>query len=215
MRLFPPENEALVRAESGGAPTPLSEVVGGYEFTVRFPKERVIPDVSEWTVGVNPPPAAGEAVRLPWLGSDSAAANFLGARVENLLNERFTRELLVYFEPRPRPRILREHSATPMEAPANPAGLNGRKFWYVSHFPIAFVQHYIPPPPDQHNYISLNFKRPEEVAEIKVWLNDREAVVERYHQWRGPAGAFTFYIDGTRAALKRGGNVLRLFVRYR
>ena len=96
-----------------------------------------------------------------------------------------------------------------------PADLGGREFWYTSRFPIAYVQHYIPPPPDKHNYISLNFRKPDDVVEIKVWLNAREAIVERYHQWRGPAGAFTFYVDGSKAGLKRGDNVLKVYVRYR
>lgn len=218
VRLFPPDDEALLRVESGGAMLPMEAVGGGFEIAVRFPKERVIADVSEWTVGANPPPAAGQALHLPQFQSDTAAANFLGARVENLLNERFSRELLVYFEPRQGPRISKEVRTARTEnpaAPPAPSGLEGRQFWYTSRFPIAYVQRYIPPPPDRHNYISLNFKKPENVAEIKAWLNDREAAVERYHQWRGPAGAFTFYIDGTRSGLKRGDNLLRLFVRYR
>ena len=188
------------------------------EVAVRFPKEPAEAGVSTWEVAANPPPAVGQILTLPRVEVAGNVWNFLGARVENLWRERYTRELLAYFEPRRGPRIPdaeRPAGAEIRYPDAPPAGLGGQEFWYTSRFPVAYVQQYIPPPPDRHNYVSLNFRKPDDVVEIKVWLNDREASVERYHQWRGPAGAFTFYVDGSRTGLKRGDNVLKVYVRYR
>lgn len=206
VRLFPPEKQAIARVESAGVPLPVKAGGGGYEVSARFPKERAVAEIAAWSVN-------GTEVMLPQLGPADAAWNFLGARVENLVNERYTKELTVYFEsgagpraPEPEPPV-RTASAAPV--------LAGKEFSYTARFPVAYVQSYVPPPPDQHNYISLNFQKPQDVAAIKATLNGREAAVEKYQQWRGPAGAFTFYIDGSRAGLKRGDNVLKLDVRYR
>jgi hypothetical protein len=79
---------------------------------------------------------------------------------------------------------------------------------------VAYVQKFIPPAPNDHNYISLNFAKPGEVTEIKAWLNGASVPVETYQYWRGPAWAKNYYIDGTKHGLHRGENTMSLFVRY-
>jgi hypothetical protein len=215
--LFPPPGESIFRVEVAEQPLNVRRASGGYQVSVQFPKERVAADVLDWRVSSEVAPAGAVEVRLPLLDSFAPAANFLGARIENLLNEKFTRELLVHFQ-RSAPGAMVAEKLEPARRTALP---NAQDLdpgwvdcWYSARFSVAYVQAYVPPPPDQHNYISLNFKHPRAVREIKAWLNGKEAAVERYRPWRGPEWAVTWYLDGSRAGLKRGENELKLLVGY-
>lgn len=223
IRLFLPPGERVTRIESGNSNMEFYPAPGGYAVAVQFPKERVVPDVLRWAVkpgsaedalkaDMSKPVVTGDAYRFPQLESDVPASNFLGARIENLLNERFSRELLVYFGPG-----TQEAGAAKAEKPhpeARRLAAGGDRWWYSAQFPVAYVQRYIAPAPDQHNYIALNFRKPAEVREVRAWLNGKEAYVDRFHLARAPAWAVTYYLDGTHAGLKRGENVLNVFVRY-
>ncbi len=225
VRLYLPAGEKVVRIQSGGQEMQPRRVPGGYSLDVRFPKEKVEEQLQTWTIRQasleqgtaeeiwNATPA-GDPIHFPQLSSSASVANFLGARVENLLNERYSRELLVYFES----GKLESVNAQPGPAamPQSPANLQGagNSWWYTAHFPIAYVQAFIPPAPNEHNYISLNFTKPGSVAMIKAWLNGKEVPVEVFQYWRGPAWAKSYYVDGTKHGLKRGENTMSLFVKY-
>ena len=231
LELFLPSNESLVRVESRGRVLPAKPVVGGHAVSVAFPKERVQPNVLKWTAspvsleeGMNASlwrsPPDRDPIDFPQLESDASGANFLGARVENLLNERFSRELLIYFDE----GKMDEESAVVVSVPQQSdqteakaevvLSHEGTEWWYTARIPIAYVQTYIRPAPDQHNYIALNFKNPSAVTEIRAWLNGKETSVETFRHWRGPDRASNYYIDGTDSGLKRGANILSMFVRY-
>ena len=227
VQLFFPADERLERVVLDKRELTTTENGPATVVALQFPKEKVESDIGQWSVRAGSAEenlraklsdADGNArtIALPQIASAAPAANFLGARVENLLNEKFPLELDVYFQPRSsapsRPTILprnedkiQAHAEFPME---------GREWWYEAHFNVAFVQRFVPPGPEQHNYIPLNFREPSRVAEIRAWLNGVEARVERFHAWRAPDSAFTFYIDGTRAGLRRNANTLALHVRY-
>ncbi|MEO8126011.1 MAG: hypothetical protein ABI822_02910 [Bryobacteraceae bacterium] len=216
-----PEGEKLTKVESAGQSLPIA---GGSSVAVLFPKEKVEEQIQNWVIQ----PATLEQgtsemiwkknselkpVRLPQLEQPSPFANFLGSRIENLLNERYSRELLVYFEPGATAESTSAPVAPPPASAALPQG-TGNNWWYSARFPVAYVQKFIPPAPSDHNYISLNFAKPGEVSEIKVWLNGEPVPVETYQYWRGPAWAKNFYIDGTKHGLRRGENTMSVFVRY-
>jgi hypothetical protein len=226
IRLYLPDGEKLRRVESSGQALPTQRVPGGYSLAVLFPKEKVDEQVQDWFIRsatlergtaeriwrVTPDAAP---VRLPQLASSAPVANFLGSRIENLLNERYSRQLLVYFE-RGKINEFNAEGAAPVQAA--PAAQNlqsaGNSWWYTARFPVAYVQRFIPPAPNDHNYISLNFAKPGEVSVIKAWLNGNEVPVETFQYWRGPAWAKNYYIDGTKYGLRRGENTMTLFVNY-
>ena len=225
IQMYMPDGEKLTRIESNGETFPAERVAGGYSAAVRFPKEKVEEQLQMWDARAATlqqgtaeqlwkAPAARGSLRFPQLASSAPVANFLGARIENLLNERYSRELLVYFEPGKTPEA--PVAASVPQAPQLPrtGQESGSEWWYTARFPVAYVQAFIPPAPNDHNYISINFARPGGVAEIKAWLNGKEVPVETFQYWRGPVWARNYYIDGTRHGLKRGENTVALFVRY-
>jgi hypothetical protein len=226
VQIFLPGDEQLKRVVSEGRELTAAEDGPATVVTLQFPKERVEPDILQWIVQAG---AVEENLRtklfdadqkartvvFPQISSSAPAANFLGARVENLLNEKFPLELTVYFEPRisAQARPVTRSRAEEIQVQAQ-LPIEGREWWYGAHFNTAYVQRFLPPGSEQHNYISLNFREPSRVAEIRAWLNNVEARVERFHPWRAPDSAFTFFIDGTRAGLQRNANTLALYVRY-
>jgi hypothetical protein len=227
VRIYLPEGEKLTKVEANGEAIQTKPISGGYLLNVRFPKEKVEEQVRDWAVKsadleqgmaeqIWNAPEGGESFRFPQLASSVPAANFLGARIENLLNERFSRELSVYFE-RGETNEAATETAFVKDASPSPKSLqsSGDSWWYTARFPVAYVQSFIPPAPNEHNYISLNFARPGEVSELKAWINGKEARVETYQYWRGPAWAKNYYVDGTKWGLKRGENTMALFVKYK
>jgi hypothetical protein len=224
--LYLPDGERLTKVESNGQALQTHRAPGGYSLAVLFPKEKVEEQVQNWVVRpasleqgtaeqLWKAAAADDSLRFPQLASSAPVANFLGARIENLLNERYSRELLVYFEPGKIPESD-TGVAPPVEANPPPPNLQsaGNSWWYTARFPVAYVQGFIPPAPNDHNYISLNFAKPGEVSVVKAWLNGKEVPVEIFQYWRGPAWAKNYYIDGTKHGLKRGENTVALFVKY-
>ncbi len=216
-----PEGERLTKVESGGQSLPVAR---GSSVAVLFPKEKTQEQIQNWFIR----PATLEQgtaeqiwkstpdsrpVLLPQLDQSSPFANFLGSRIENLLNERYSRELLVYFESGGNTEPAAVPSTPEPVSPEHPQG-TGDSWWYTSRFPVAYVQRFIPPAPNEHNYISLNFAKPGDVAEIKAWLNGEPVPVETYQYWRGPSWAKNYYFDGTKHGLRRGENTISLFVRY-
>jgi hypothetical protein len=162
------------------------------------------------------PPGDG-SIKFPQLDSNAPLANFLGVRVENLLKERYPKEVMVYFElsngeiQKQAEKIGKPeaHSSTTAEmGSANEA-------WYHAAFRTAYIQNFIPPGPNDRNYMSLNFKNPAEVQNIRAWINGKEILVEQFRYFRAPERAFNYYLDGSRAGLKRGDNSLTLYVRYK
>ena len=224
--VYLPKAERLVRVEIGGRTVPVGPRQGGQVITVRFPKEEVRDEVLEWTVaeasldrGIEERiwENKGPSVRFPLLSSSFPAANFLGARIENLVNERFTCQLRLFYAPND--GLIHPGTDVPPaepspQLPASSFELKGSKCWYWAHFPVAWVQTFTTPPLRDHNYISLNFRKPDSVVKIRAWLNDKEAGVQEYRYWRAPTWARNFYIDGTEAGLKRGDNCLVLYVEY-
>jgi hypothetical protein len=223
-----PPDEVAERAISGKEELPLTRAGKGYRLAVRFPKERVIADIGPWSVqqgslnaGLQSNFQAGQIkgadARLPDFRSRSAAANFLGARIENLLNEPYSREVLLYFRAGPLPGAPTSLAAPAPVQPEQPlpGGAGDYQWWYTAAFPVAYVQGFLPPGPEDRNYIALYFRKPAEVEDVRVWLNGKPAVVERFHPWSAPADQFTFYVDGNRAGLKRGENEIAVFVAYR
>ena len=89
---------------------------------------------------------------------------------------------------------------------------NHEELWLSSQFDVPFVQTYIPPDYYQHNFIMLNFLKPEQIKEIRAWINGKKVEVNRYDYWRGSAGSFVYYLDGTRSLLQSGKNTLALWV---
>jgi hypothetical protein len=226
VQVYLPKGEKLTRIESAGRRLQTEPVPGGYSLAVQFPKEKVEEQIENWIVKrstleegiaeqiwkVTPDI---DPVRLPQLASTAPAANFLGGRIENLLNERYSQELLVYFESGETTESVTAKSPTIQAAPSSQnLQDSGNDWWYTARFPVAYVQSFIPPAPNGHNYISLNFAKPGEVSMIKAWLNGKEVPVETFQYWRGPAWAKNYYVDGTRHGLKRGENSLALFVKY-
>jgi len=224
--LYMPDDENLTRVTSRGSEIKTQRLRGGYSLAVSFPKEKVEEQVQDWVVEPASPAlgterqlpnaaVAGDLIRFPQLASSTPVANFLGARIENLLNERYSRELLVYFQSG---KTMESKAESAPVLPATPRAHNltsmAKSWWYTARFPVADVQSFIPPAPNEHNYISLNFARPGEVSAIRAWLNGKEIPVEIFQYWRGPAWAKNYYVDGSKYGLKRGANTLALFVKY-
>lgn len=223
--LYLPDGERLTKVEANGQALQANSVAGGYSLAVRFPKEKVEDQVQNWRVTLASleegiakslwrETTAGDSLRFPQVDSAAPVANFLGARIENLLNERYSRELLVYFDSGKVPEAMTQVVPPVRPPPSTNVPMAGKTWWYTARFPVSYVQSFIPPAPNDHNYISLNFARPGEVSTIKVWLNGKEVPVETFQYWRGPVWAKNFYIDGTKHGLKRGENALALFVQY-
>jgi hypothetical protein len=224
--LYLPPGEKLLRLESDGQTLETKFIQGGDYAMVQFPKDLVQEHVLAWTVRAAPladgvrdqfwNSAASEQVfQFPQLNAKVPAANFLGARIENLLNERYPRELTLYFGPgndARRPPVTNPVQKDHVEASVLAEG--NLQCWYQSRFPVAWVPRFIPPAPNEQHYISLNFRSPADVAETRAWLNGKEIQVEKFQYWRGPEWARNYYLNGTPGGLKRGENTLTLFVRY-
>ena len=167
----------------------------------------------------------------------SLPATFLGAFIENLLKEKYPLALKILIQKETKSQtgeiMLEQNMPTsPIEsAPFRRARdsfgrfstsllpnqreffqANYTEFWLSSQFEVPFVQRYIPPGYYQHNFIMLNFLKPEQIKKIRAWINGKEVVVNRYDYWRGNEGSFTYYLDGTRSSLQSGKNTLVLWV---
>ncbi len=225
IRVFLPSGESPLRAETGGKPVALESAPGGFSVRLQFPKQQVEEHVLDWVpitasleqgmsdqVWAKIPEAP--AVSFPQLKSAVPAGNFLGARIENLLNERYKREFLLYFTPGESRLPSVAGPAPSAKSPGAPLNLPGNECWYVTRFPVSWVQRYIPPPPEEQNYISLNFRDPAKVRAVRAWLNGKEAQVLQFHYHRGPEWASNYYINGTRDGLKPGENTMAVFVAY-
>jgi len=225
IRVFFPQGENPLRAETGGKPVPFQPAPGGHSVRLQFPKQQVEEHILDWApiaasleqglsdqVWAKIPTAP--VVSFPQLESTVPAGNFLGARIENLLNERYKIEFLLYFK--------QGESGLPSVADAGPSGqspgpplnLPGSECWYVTRFPVSWVQRYIPPAPEDQNYISLNFRDPAKVRVVRAWLNAKEAQVHKFRYYRGPEWANNYYINGSREGLKTGENTMTVFVAY-
>jgi hypothetical protein len=243
-RLFlqPPSDEEVIAIYCDGKEIPFSQKSGLSEFEITFPKGKVDPEIRQWTIsggslefgleqnfhnGIN-----GDKITFPVLdnflsrdGSDykrsldslniSLPNTFLGAYVENLLNEKYPVSIKIVTQNKIKHDeqfsmvldsdfISKEQKAIPQDS--------CDELWLSSEFDVPFIQRYIPPDYYHHNFIMLNFLKPEQIKGIRAWVNGAEVNVNRYDYWRGGSGSFTYYIDGTRSSLRSGKNTLVLWV---
>ena len=147
----------------------------------------------------------------------SPPATFLGAYIENLLNEKYSLSLKILIQKKAKSQtgemILPKTPNSSLSRNQRELFQTGcTEFWLSSQFEIPFVQRYIPPGYYQHNFIMLNFLNPQQIKQIRTWINGKETVVNRYDYWRGNEDSFTYYLDGTRSSLKSGKNTLVLWI---
>jgi len=145
-------------------------------------------------------------------------ATFLGALSENLLNEKYPLALKILIQKGTKSQtgeiMLEQKMPTSSLLPNQREFFQAdyTDFWLSSQFEVPFIQRYIPPGYYQHNFIMLNFLKPEQIKKIRAWINGEEVVINRYDYWRGNEGSFTYYLDGTRSSLQSGKNTLVLWV---
>ena len=248
-----PSNEKVISIYSDGQEIPFSQENDLYSFNITFPKEKVEPELHQWVIceasldsglkqsfhqGID-----GDAITFPVLRhflsdkdaltykrsldelSLSLPATFLGAYIENLLNEKYTISLEIQTE---KTDMVEDYESkkqssqfvsdtlytetTLSEDQKTLIQVGCKEFWLSSNFEAPFVQKYIPPDYHHHNFIMLNFFRPEQIKNIRAWINGTEVVVNRYDYWRGGTGSFTYYIDGTKSSLQGGKNKLVVWI---
>lgn len=151
----------------------------------------------------------------------SLPATFLGVYIENLLNEKYPISLKITIQGRVKQIEINQidklvTSSIPdfhiSECQKTIFQNKYNEIWLFSEFDIPFIQRYIPPDYYHHNFIMLNFIKPEQIKEIHAWINGLEVMVSRYDYWRGGSGSFTYYIDGTKSSFQSGKNRIVLWV---
>jgi hypothetical protein len=247
-----PSNEKVISIYSEQE-IPFSQENDLYSFSITFPKEKVEPELHQWVIceasldsglkqsfhqGID-----GDTITFPVLRhflsdkdaltykrsldelSLSLPATFLGAYIENLLNEKYAISLKIQTE---NTNIIEDYESkkqssqfvsdtlytetTLSEDQKTLIQVGCKEFWFSSKFEVPFVQKYIPPDYYHHNFIMLNFFRPEQIKNIRAWINAIEVEVNRYGYWRGDTGSFTYYIDGTKSSLQSGKNKLVIWI---
>jgi hypothetical protein len=246
-----PSDEKVVAIYSNGEETSFSQEYNLCTFSVTFPKGKVEPEINQWVVregsldnglmqnlhlGIE-----GDMMTFPVLGhflsvkdttnykrsldelSLSLPATFLGAYIENLLNEKYPISLKILTK---KTMIDEQEKQFSTFSVLDPIAINTTlsedqraffqvgydELWLSSKFEVPFIQKYIPPDYHHHNFIMLNFLRPEQIKGIRAWINGNEIAVNRYDYWRGGSGSFTYYIDGTKSFLQSGKNTLVIWV---
>jgi len=233
-----PSDEVITAIYSDEKEIPFRHENGLYSFDVTFPKERVEPELRHWVIcentldyGLNQNfhlGIEGDKISFPVLeylsgNSNSLPATFLGAFIENLLNERYTALLNIQTLKKSDIKPEQCHSFSAQNVELYDASLSEEQkslfhkgcneLWFSSKFEVPFIQRYIPPDYYHHNFIMLNFLRPDQIKEIRAWINGAEAEVHHYNYWRGGEGSFTYYLDGTRSSLQSGKNTLVMWVK--
>ncbi len=241
-----PHDETVEKIYVDGKEIPFSQKCNLYQFDVTFPKGKVEPEIRQWVIresslddGLRQNFHSGikdDTVTFPvlenFLAIDDAShyrasmdalslslpATFLGACIENLLNEKYSLELKILIQKGSKSQtgeIMLEQKMSNSSLLPNQREFfqaNCTEFWLSSQFEVPFVQRYIPPGYYQHNFIMLNFLKPEQIKKMRAWINGAEVAVNRYDYWRGNESSFTYYLDGTRSSLQSGKNTLVLWV---
>ncbi len=216
-----------------------------FQFTATFPKGRVDPEIRQWAIRAGSldfglernfhSGIEGDTITFPALGhflpehepssykaalkaADlSLSATFLGAYIENLLNEKYPLSLEIRSQQEAKSQTgeitVKQNIPPSVLLPDQKELLlaNHEELWLSSQFDVPFVQTYVPPDYYRHNFITLNFLKPGQIKEMRAWINGKEVEVNRYNYWRG-GGSFVYYLDGTRSSLQSGKNTLALWV---
>ncbi len=241
-----PPDEAVEAICVDGKEVPFVQEGNLFQFSVTFPKGRVDPEIRQWVIRAGSLDSGlernfhsgikGDTVMFPVLehflseyepsryraaldAADlSLSATFLGAYIENLLNERYPLSLEIRSQQEAKSQTgeitVKQNIPPSVLLPDQKELLlaNHEELWLSSKFDVPFVQTYIPPDYYRHNFIMLNFLMPEQIAKMRAWINGREVAVNRYNYWRGGPGSFVYYLDGTRSSLQSGKNTLVLWL---
>ncbi len=227
-----PDNEEVSAVYSDDQGIPFCPINNLYSFSVSFPKDKVDPEIRQWVVCEG---SLDSGLKQNFhLGMDgdvitldaTMPAMFLGAYIENLLNEKYPISLKILVRKIAKngcQKDFREQKNQNMIIHTNPISDNQKQFdqefseglWLSARFNIPFIQKYIPPDYHHHNFIMLNFLRPEQIKSIKAWINGTETLVDRYDYWRGGSGDFTYYLDATKSSLNGGSNALVLWISFK
>jgi len=238
-----PHDETVVSIYSDGHEISFSQEQGLHKFIVIFPKGKVDPELRQWVIHEGSSDLGskqnfnlgieGDMITFPVLDQFlsvkntgykqsldelnlSLPATFLGAYIENLLNEKYPVSLKIVT--RKIAKSEKQNGQFPLVSDSFPENqkaiptANYNEFWLSNKFEAPFIQKYIPPDYYHHNFIMLNFLRPEQIKKIHAWINGTEVQVNRYDYWRGSSGSFTYYLDGTRSSLHSGENTLVLWL---
>ncbi len=241
-----PPGETVEMIQVDGKEIPFSQQDNFYLFNVTFLKDKVEPEIRHWVLckgsldfGLEqnfPTGIEGDTVMFPVLehflprcdasnyreGLEalnlSLPATFLGAFIENLLNEKYPLTLKIRIQQKVAVKAGEMTLDSQITVPSLKENqkeffqAEWQEFWLSSRFVVPFIQRYIPPGYHQHNFIMLNFLQPEQIETIRAWINGVEVAVGRYDYWRGANNSFTYYLDGTHSSLKSGKNTLVLWV---
>ena len=241
-----PPNETVEAIYADGKEVPFSQECDLFRFKVTFPKQKADPEIRQWVIRAGSldsglkqdfhPGIEGDVVTFPVLehllpehrpshynatleaADFSLSATFLGAFIENLLNEKYPLSLRILTRRETRSHTgeitMKEKKLSSSLSLAQRQILlsDHAELWFSSQFEVPFTQRYIPPGYYEHNFIGLNFLKPERIKRIQAWINGDAVQVNRYNYWRGSAGSFTYYLDGTRSSLRSGKNTLVLWV---
>lgn len=219
-----PKDEEVKAVYSDDEELNFHKVSGLYTFSLSFPKEKVEPEIRQWVIckgsldfGLQHNFHQG-IDKCPITIEPSLPNFFLGAYIENLLNEKYPISLKI--SARKTERIDLDQKEDDIIVDTNHISDNQKysiknysgEFWLSSRFEVPFIQKYIPPDYHHHNFIMLNFSDPEKIKYIKAWINGQETFVDRYSYWRGNPNSFTYYLDGTNSSLSSGKNTLALWI---
>lgn len=220
-----PYNEEVISIYSDDQKIPFYKVNDLYSFSLSFPKQKVEPEIRQWVISEGSLNYGLEhnfhqgIDGVPIAINPSLSGMFLGAYIENLLNEKYSTSLKVLVKKTDKGRHKKNNNQF-ITNQNEPMSDNGKQIpkdfsgelWLSSRFGIPFIQKYIPPDYYHHNFIMLNFLKPSQIKSIKAWINGNEVSVNRYDYWRGSASDFTYYLDGTRSSLNSGNNTLVLWI---
>jgi hypothetical protein len=197
-----PPDETVETICVDGKEVPFVQERNLFRFSVTFPKGIVDPDIRQWVIRAGSLDSGlernfhsgieGDTVTFPALEHflpdhepsrykailDAIhlplSATFLGASIENLLNERYPRLL----EIRSRQEAKSQTGEITVKQNIPPSVLlpdqrelllaNHEELWLSSQFDVPFVQTYIPPDYYLHNFITLNFLKPEQIEEMRA-----------------------------------------------
>ncbi len=192
-----PDDEEVTAVYSDDQRLPFHRVNGLYSFSISFPKEKVEPEIRRWVIcegsldyGLQQNFHQG-IDKAPITIEPSLTNFFLGAYIENLLNERYPISLKILVK-KSRKIVLsqkdnnivvdNDHISDNQEFSLK--DYSG-ELWLSSKFEVPFIQKYIPPDYHHHNFIMLNFSNPGKIKSIKAWINGQETFINRYNYWRG------------------------------